>query len=376
MTGVSDDDLMNDTVVFDSDDIDAAFAELDARYIVGEAAAYAHAWSVIANGYAALNRREVPPTTSDWVNIDHRRGIAFAPGDMISYIRAAWDVAPDVNIHIEGVHRLSNRGAVVTHAASGSSQSGFDAEWREIALLMVKGDAVNHCEIFDETDLDIALARFDEINRPAPAVENASTRAWARLTEAFNRRDVNGFIALTTADGRLDDRRKGLHSVLDGPARQNNFHQLLELTPSPWRMEVEPIAIRGSRLSLIRGCLRDYADTDSPITLELLTVMEVSDGGLMHDTVNFDPDDIDAAFAELDARYLDGEAAAHAQTWSAVIRNAAAFNQREPLTTTPDWVNIDHRRATAFEPGDMTHTSMRRGMSRRTSTSTSRLRIG
>ena len=38
---------MNDTVVFDSDDIDAAFAELDARFIVGEAVAYAHAWSVI-----------------------------------------------------------------------------------------------------------------------------------------------------------------------------------------------------------------------------------------------------------------------------------------------------------------------------------------
>ena len=57
--------------------------------------------------YAAFNRREIPATTPDWVNIDHRRGIAFAPGDLIPYIRAAWDVAPDVNIHIEAVHRLS-----------------------------------------------------------------------------------------------------------------------------------------------------------------------------------------------------------------------------------------------------------------------------
>ena len=30
----------------------------------------------------------------------------------------------------------------------------------------------------------------------------------------------------------------------------------------------------------------------------------------------FDLDDFDAAFEELDARYLAGEAAAHAQTWS------------------------------------------------------------
>ena len=40
-------------VVFDLDDIDAAFEELDARYLAGEAAAHAHTWSVIARGYAA-----------------------------------------------------------------------------------------------------------------------------------------------------------------------------------------------------------------------------------------------------------------------------------------------------------------------------------
>ena len=60
-------------VAFDLDDIDAAIAELDARYLAGEAAAHAHTWSVIAQAYAALNRRELPATTPDWVNIDHRR---------------------------------------------------------------------------------------------------------------------------------------------------------------------------------------------------------------------------------------------------------------------------------------------------------------
>ena len=35
-------------VVFDLDDIEAAFEELDARYLAGEAAAHAHTWSVIA----------------------------------------------------------------------------------------------------------------------------------------------------------------------------------------------------------------------------------------------------------------------------------------------------------------------------------------
>ena len=78
-------------VTFDLDDIDAAFEELDARYLAGEAAAHAHTWSVIAEAYAALNRHELPPTTPDWVNVDHRRVAAFAPGDLTAYIHAAWD---------------------------------------------------------------------------------------------------------------------------------------------------------------------------------------------------------------------------------------------------------------------------------------------
>ena len=372
---VSDDDLMHDTVVFDPDDIDAAFAELDARYVAGEAADYAQTWSVIAQ---RLRRAQPARGAPNDVGLGQSRSStrdSFRAWRHDRLHPCAWDVEPDVTVHIEAVHRLSDRGAVVTHVVRGP-RSRVRRRVAKIVLLTVKGDAVSRGELFDETDLDTALARFDEINRPAPAVENASTRAWARLTEAFNRRDVNGFIALTTADGRLDDRRKGLHSVLDGPARQNNFHQLLELTPSPWRMEVEPIAIRGSRLSLIRGCLRDYADTDSPITLELLTVMEVSNGGLMHDTVNFDPDDLDAAFAELDVRYLAGEAAAYSRTWSLIAQTYAAFNRHELSRTSPDWVNLDHRRGIASAPATCWRMSVPCGRSHRTSPPTLRPCIG
>ena len=59
--------------MFDANDIDAAFEELDARYLADEAAPYAHTWSVITRAYAALNRHELPPTTPDWANIDRRR---------------------------------------------------------------------------------------------------------------------------------------------------------------------------------------------------------------------------------------------------------------------------------------------------------------
>ena len=86
------DDRIVARVVFDPDDIDAAFEELDARYLAGEAAAHARLWSVIAHAYAAFNRHELPATTPDWVNLDHRRGTAFAPGELIAYVRAGWDL--------------------------------------------------------------------------------------------------------------------------------------------------------------------------------------------------------------------------------------------------------------------------------------------
>ena len=65
------------TVTFDLDDIDAAFAELDARYLAGEAAAYAHTWSVIAGG---LRRAQPARTTADHAGLGQHRP---PPGDRV-----------------------------------------------------------------------------------------------------------------------------------------------------------------------------------------------------------------------------------------------------------------------------------------------------
>ena len=116
-------------VGFDLDDFEAAIAELDARYLAGEAAQYANTWSALAGAYAAFNRHEIP-ATPDWVNVDHRRATTVVPGDMAASIRATWDIAPNINRSIEAVHRLDNLGAVVTHRHTGRRKRAFDAEWQ------------------------------------------------------------------------------------------------------------------------------------------------------------------------------------------------------------------------------------------------------
>jgi hypothetical protein len=80
-------------------------------------------------------------------------------------MRAAFEQIPDINMRIEAVHRLSDLGVVVTLALRGTSQEGFEAEWREIHLATVEGDLINHTEVFDEQDIDAAVTRFDELNR-------------------------------------------------------------------------------------------------------------------------------------------------------------------------------------------------------------------
>jgi hypothetical protein len=347
---VNDDGLFCHSVTLDPYDIDAAFAELDARYLAGEAAAHSHTWSLVLRTYAAFNRHELSQRTPNWVNIDHRRAMTSAPGDMAAYVREMWSVAPDVTTHIDAVYRLNDVGAVFSHSESGTSQHGFAAEWREVALLTFEGDAINRCEIFDEADLETALARFDKLDRPAPRLENDATRMWARLADVFNRHDAEGFLALTTPDGRLEDRRRGLRALHTQSERRRAVDALFE-APTSWRLELEHVATRGGRLSLTRQTYRDSDGDDQPIAVELLAIVELSDDGLMHDFVNFDIDDVDTAFEELESRYLAGEAAAHSRTWSVITEAYAAFNRRQPPAATPAWV--DHRLLATIRPGDL-----------------------
>jgi class 3 adenylate cyclase len=340
-------------VMFDLDDIASALVELDDRYMAGEAAPHSQAWSVIARGYAAFNRREMPKTTPDWANIDHRRGgRAFAPGDETSYIHATWDVAQQVQSYATVVHRLTDLGAVVSQVTSGTSHQGFDVEWQDIVILTVDGDLLNSCEVFDEADFDAALATFNELTVAALRVENAATRIWEQLADAFNRRDVDTYVDLTAPDGHFVDRRKGLRDSHEGSMRRRVVETLFEY-PRLWRLGVETIAVRGSRFCLSRQTFRDFGDDDRPITVEVLAVTESASDGVVRDVAIFDPDDINAAFAELTARWIASGEVEHVEVIEAARALAEAYNRH-------DWdavsrieagsTYVNHRQLTTVEP--------------------------
>ena len=259
----------------------------------------------------------------------------------------------EATIHVEAVHRLSKLGAVVTQASQGPRTEGFDAEWREIVVVTVEGDMVNRCELFDEADLDVALARFEELSRPAPRLENAASQVYDRLNAYFAARDWAAITEILADDVFTDDRRRVVNSGL----RKGRDAVVAEITGfakiGATAFASDVIATRGGHLVLSRARTRE-ADQSEAFQAEALHVVEIDADERIMVILAFDPDDIDAAFKEFDARYLAGEAADHAHTWSVIVETYAAFNRHELSPTTPDWVNIDHRRGIAFAPGDMT----------------------
>ena len=99
--------------------------------------------------------------------------------------------------------------------------------------------------------------------------------------------------------------------------------------PTSWQLEIEPVAIRGSRLALTRDRFRDTNEADRPIAVETLTLTEVNDDELISYAVVFDPDDINGAIAELTARWIASGEVAHPEVIEAQRKVLAASNRHD-----------------------------------------------
>lgn len=343
-------------VTFDADDFDAAVAELDTRYCLGEAAAHARTWSVIARSNIAFNRHEIPPATTDSVNIDHRSIVSTEALDMAVSIGAVLKIIPDASVCIEAALRLNDHGAVVAQRLKGTSVEGFCAEWRMANIYLVEGDLISRAEIFDEADLDAALARFDELTRPKPRLENAASRANGRFIDFFAARDWEGIASVLAEEHCSDDRRRVVGAGLRR-GRDADIESLRAIADLRGILAAEVIAIRGERLVLSRNRFSG-GGRPQEFVVESLTVVEIGMNGLIAAVVSFDLDDFDAAIAELESRYLAGEAAAHARTWSVIASGHARYNRHELPATTTDPAYIDHRPLVGAEDADLA-TSLR-----------------
>ncbi len=314
----------------------------------------AHTWSVVAAAYAAFNRRELPATTRDWVNVDHRRGVAFAPGELTAFIRASWDLTSrPQTLTSRLVHRLSDLGAVFTHASHGTSQEGFDAEWRDDRPLDGRRRPDQSLEMFDEADLDAALARFDELDRRAPQLENAASQVYEHLRACFAARDWDAMAEMLADDVFIDDRRRVVNAGIrhGRDAEIANMRAIADVGVTYMTSTV--IATRGERLALTRGdagndqrreTFRHRACSPSSRSTPTTGLRRAS---CSIPTTSTPP-------SRNSTRVISpAKRPPYARTWSLVAGAYAALNRHELPSTTPNSVNIDHRRAVATAPADL-----------------------
>jgi limonene-1,2-epoxide hydrolase len=251
------------------------------------------------------------------------------------------------------VHRLDNFGVVVTEVVAGTSQDGFAFEWREVAIFAFEGDMVSRFEMFDEADLDAALTRFDELRPQAPRLENAATQVDQQFWSHFAARDWAAMAELLADDLSTEDRRRVVNAGLRH-GRDNHVAEMravAELGAEDITSTV--IATRGARLAITRICASRREIGAGEVTAEVLTLFEVDAENRISARFGFDVDDLDAAFEELDARYLAGEAAAHPHSWSAITQVCAALSRHEMPRTAGNFVDVDHRQLAPIAPGDL-----------------------
>ena len=234
-----------------------------------------------------------PLTVADFVDIDHRTLIVVGAGDLKAYLRAALSETPHNRIFVEAVHLLTELGAVVTHVASGTSHEGFDAEWRITDIFTVEGDLLSRCEIFDEADLDAALARFEELQPQTHRLENAATRADHRFFGYFAACDWAAIAEVLSDDSSMDDRRRVVNAGFwDG--RDVVIANMRALAEAGAKTALTVIATRGDRLALIRMCSASRDLQHGEFDVEMLGVVEIDTEERIAAHVMFESDAIDA----------------------------------------------------------------------------------
>jgi hypothetical protein len=339
--------------VFDATDLDAATAELDARYAAGEAAAHPRVLAATQAFRAAFAKRDweaVAAQYAEGVVVHDHRLLGWEPihgtAAYVESLRTLVELAPDVRIQSDHI-ALNERGLLWVARWAGTREGGpFDSPW----IVVSEHDASGRVLRFDTYDLDqldAARARFEALlPDPLRIPPNAAARAFDRMAEAFRAWDPAALRTLVSEDFRFEDRRR--LALLSGDVEL--WIQNLEVVRSwpGFRTTRELIGTAGDRIALEH--LASSGDPEgNAFEGELLRLAEVDANGKARAWILFEPEDRGLAFAEAQARFVAGEAAG-SEAQAAITAFTGSFNRRRNWAAwyrgcfTDDAVLQDHRR--------------------------------
>ena len=303
---------------YDDDDLDAAQADLDARYLAGEGAPHARLLEIARAAHEADRDADFDTLrgllAEDFVMDDHRRLVGMGTGDgtyLVEASRVRDELAPSRTILTRVIHLGRNAVLAVQESRRLDAQGG-EYLWAGSVLMVIDAsDLITRLEWHDIEDFDTALAHLDELGAADlrhPGAENAGTLASRRFLALVAARQLDEAAALVRADHVQDDFRKTVpNAQLHG---RDEFMASLQATLDVGltNITLDPIAVRGERLHLSRACFR----TDDGNEIPMLSLAEFDADGLGTYLAFFEDDALDDAAAALEARYLAGEGRPHA----------------------------------------------------------------
>jgi class 3 adenylate cyclase/ketosteroid isomerase-like protein len=299
------------SITLNADDLDTGLAELDRLFLEGEGAEHADVIALVASLLDALARHDTGASTAvlthDFVVRSHRD---FSLGDLgvegwLRNVEAGNDVFGLSSLRVEHVARVSRAGGIWAIVMTGENSGGGAFEFPFLLAVRVAGQQICRVDIFNDRDGATAIAMLDE----PPAIEwfeNDATRATARVQAAYAARDLDAVIAVYADDWITEDRRAIVGSTMN---IEQSRAQTRLIFDGGATLEREIVATRGRSLSLERWDLH-LPDFEAHETVLLVTLVNAE--GRYQLTVMFGVDDVDAAYAELDRLFLEGEGAQNA----------------------------------------------------------------
>jgi ketosteroid isomerase-like protein len=343
---VDEDGRLSLAIVFDADAPDAAFDELDERYALGEAAESAETVRGLARATRAWNALDLEAFASfqdpDVVFVDHRPligGESHGVDALIQRITHLAELIPDVRHRTIAIPMIRPGLALTVMMAEGTNLEGgrVEFEYLQVTRADVQGRPLLS-ERFEMDQYGDAVARFEELAGAdgLPRLKNACTRTWEQLRETFAEKRWDAHRRSVAEGVVMEDRRSGLRNTLAGvDAYMETARIISGLSPE---LTSDVVAVRGDRLALTRDTYREPTEQEGAFEVEALTLLEVDSDVQLVLFVSFDPEELDAAFAELEQRYVEGEGAAFADAFRPIRTVFEAYNAR-------DWERLRHQLA-------------------------------
>jgi hypothetical protein len=312
-------------VTFDLDDLAAAYAELDARYLAGEAAPYARTWESYLRIPRAVEAR-------DWA----RFAAAFAPGavmrdsrplgffslladeslspdNWVASVRVLLEARPDARFRLHHVLALDDQRSLTIQAWEGAESEGT-FEIPSIFVTSYGVEGIGQIDTYSIDQLDEARACHEALRPDPPRIPpNAAARAADRSLDAVLARDWQAVDATCAPSLVFEDRRRLLHTIVDRDMFIANAKIVGSSGP---RLDHAVLATAGDRLVLTHLCwsmqrgleaLGMDAGEEPAFEIEHLQLTEVDAEGRIVAAICFDPDDRRAASAEMLERYARNE---------------------------------------------------------------------